>query len=58
MRLVIAAVGKLKEAADRDLCERYAKRFTQTGRSIGLGPLEFIELMEARQPVRQRHRGE
>lgn len=49
MRLVIAAVGKLKEAADRDLCERYAKRFSQTGRAIGLGPLEFIELMEARQ---------
>lgn len=51
MRLVIAAVGKLKEAADRDLCERYAKRFSQTGRSIGLGPLEFIEIMEARQPT-------
>lgn len=51
MRLVIAAVGKLKEAADRDLCERYAKRFSQTGRAIGLGPLEYAELMEGRQPT-------
>lgn len=51
MRLLIAAVGKLKEAADRDLCERYAKRFSQTGRAIGLGPLEVVELMEARQPT-------
>ena len=52
MRLVIAAVGKLKEAADRDLCERYAKRFSQTGRAVGLGPLRnYAELMEGRQPT-------
>lgn len=51
MRLVIAAIGRLKDDADRDMCERYVKRFSQTGRSIGLGPLEVAELMEGKQPT-------
>lgn len=48
MRLTIAAVGKLKDAAEREICERYAKRFNGAGRSLGLGPLEVVELLEAR----------
>ncbi|MEQ1715680.1 MAG: 23S rRNA (pseudouridine(1915)-N(3))-methyltransferase RlmH [Hyphomicrobium sp.] len=48
MRLLIAAVGKLKDDAERDMCDRYQKRFNATGRSLGLGPLEFAELGEAR----------
>ncbi len=51
MRLLIAAIGKLKDDSDRDLCERYVKRFSQTGRAIGLGPLEVAELIEAKQPT-------
>lgn len=50
MRLIIAAIGKLKDDSDRDMCDRYVKRFTQTGRSIGLGPLEVAELLESKQP--------
>ncbi|MBL8883708.1 MAG: 23S rRNA (pseudouridine(1915)-N(3))-methyltransferase RlmH [Hyphomicrobium sp.] len=48
MRLLIAAVGKLKDDAERQMCERYAKRFNATGRSIGLGPVEITELAESR----------
>lgn len=51
MRLLIAAVGRLKEDADRDLCDRYVKRFSQVGRGIGLGPLDVAELIEAKQPT-------
>jgi len=48
MRLLIAAVGKLKDDAERQMCERYAKRFNAMGRGIGLGPIEMAELVEAR----------
>jgi 23S rRNA (pseudouridine1915-N3)-methyltransferase len=48
MRLFVAAVGRLKDAAERDMSERYLKRFNTTGRSIGLGPAEVVELVEGR----------
>jgi 23S rRNA (pseudouridine1915-N3)-methyltransferase len=47
MRLIVAAVGRLKDA-DRDLCERYQKRFDAAGRGLGLGPLSISELSESR----------
>ena len=47
MRLIVAAVGRLKDA-ERELCERYAKRFDAAGRLLGLGPLSIIELSESR----------
>ncbi|MFA6140811.1 MAG: 23S rRNA (pseudouridine(1915)-N(3))-methyltransferase RlmH [Hyphomicrobium sp.] len=47
MRLMVAAVGRLKDA-ERDLCERYAKRFDAGGRALGLGPLSISELNESR----------
>jgi 23S rRNA (pseudouridine1915-N3)-methyltransferase len=47
MRLIVAAVGRLKDA-ERELCERYAKRFDAAGRSLGLGPLTITELSESR----------
>ena len=48
MRLLIAAVGKLKDAEERGICERYAKRLAVTGKPVGFGPLEIIELNECR----------
>ncbi len=48
MRLIIAAVGKLKDAEERGMCERYAKRLGVTGKPVGFGPLEIIELNESR----------
>lgn len=53
MRLVITAVGKLKDGAERDLLARYAGRATATGRSLGLGPLEIREIGEGRAPARE-----
>ena len=47
MRLIVAAVGRLKDA-ERDLCERYQKRFDAAGRALGLGPLSISELSESR----------
>lgn len=47
MRLIVAAVGRLKDA-ERELCERYLKRFDGSGRALGLGPLSITELNESR----------
>jgi 23S rRNA (pseudouridine1915-N3)-methyltransferase len=47
MRLIVAAVGRLKDA-ERDLCERYTRRFDAGGRALGLGPLSISELSESR----------
>ncbi len=47
MRLIVAAVGRLKDA-ESDLCARYAKRFDAAGRSLGLGPLSISEINESR----------
>jgi 23S rRNA (pseudouridine1915-N3)-methyltransferase len=48
MRVVIAAVGRLKSGPERDLAERYLKRAAQSGRSIGLTGIEIIEIRESR----------
>lgn len=48
MRILIACVGRLKDAEEREIVARYAKRFDQTGRALGLGPLEIAEIPEAR----------
>ena len=48
MRLIIAAVGRLKDGAERDLYDRYAARFDAAGRSLGLGPIKPAEIGEAR----------
>ena len=48
MRVVIAAVGRLKSGPERDLAERYLKRAAQAGRSIGLTGFEIIEIRESR----------
>lgn len=47
MRLIVAAVGRLKDA-ERDLCARYVKRLDAGGRSLGLGPITITELSESR----------
>ena len=48
MRILIAAIGKLKDAEERAISERYAKRFTGAGGAIGLGPVEIREFPESR----------
>lgn len=47
MRLVVAAIGRLK-GPETELCERYRKRASQTGRAIGLRDVEVVEIRESR----------
>ena len=48
MRIVVAAVGRLKAGPDRELAERYRDRATRTGRALGVRGLEIIEVRESR----------
>ena len=48
MRLVVAAIGRLKDGPERELAERYRKRAEQTGRRIGFRDAEVIEIRESR----------
>ncbi len=48
MRLTIAAIGRLKDGGERVLVDRYVKRLSGA-RAHGLGPLQELELAEARQ---------
>src|SRR5262249_28670320 len=48
MRIVVAAVGRLKQGPERELAERYRKRAEQSGRAIGLRTVEIVEIRESR----------
>jgi 23S rRNA (pseudouridine1915-N3)-methyltransferase len=48
MRIIVAAVGRLKRGPETELSERYAKRAAQTGRSLGLRDIDIIEIRESR----------
>jgi len=48
MRIVVAAVGRLKQGPETELSERYRKRVAQTGRNLGLRDVEIIEIRESR----------
>ncbi len=48
MRLIVAAVGRLKRGPETELAERYRKRTEQTGRQAGLRDVEIIEIRESR----------
>jgi len=48
MRLMIAAVGRMKSGPDRDLAERYLERAAKAGRSLGLKSIDIVEVGESR----------
>jgi len=48
MRIVVAAIGRLKQGPETELSERYRKRVAQTGRQLGLRDIEIIEIRESR----------
>jgi 23S rRNA (pseudouridine1915-N3)-methyltransferase len=48
MRVVVAAVGRLKQGPERELAERYRKRAAEAGRSAGLSAVDVIEIKESR----------
>jgi 23S rRNA (pseudouridine1915-N3)-methyltransferase len=48
MRLVVIAVGRLKQGPERELAERYHKRFDDIGRKLGFRGLQIHEIAESR----------
>lgn len=48
MRLIVAAVGRLKRGPERDLAERYRDRASKAGRGVGLRGVEVVEVTESR----------
>ena len=48
MRLVVAAVGRLKRGPERDLAERYGERAAKAGRAIGIRGITIGEIDESR----------
>ena len=48
MRIVLAAVGKLKAGPDRDLFDRYWDRLQASGRRVGITGVKCVELPESR----------
>ncbi|MCQ0971062.1 23S rRNA (pseudouridine(1915)-N(3))-methyltransferase RlmH [Paracoccus sp. TK19116] len=48
MRIVIAAVGKLRRGAELTLIEDYLDRFAKAGRSLGLPKVEVVEVEDRR----------
>jgi 23S rRNA (pseudouridine1915-N3)-methyltransferase len=48
MRLVVAAIGRLKEGAERELLARYATRFEPLAKRLGISPVTWLEFPESR----------
>jgi 23S rRNA (pseudouridine1915-N3)-methyltransferase len=58
MRLIVTAVGRLKQGPERELAAMYRKRLEANGRSCGLRPIEIIEIRESRAQDPERRRTE
>ena len=48
MRVVVIAIGRLKQGPERELAERYRERFDDIGRKLGFRSLELHEIPESR----------
>lgn len=48
MRLVIAAIGRLKDGAERELLDRYRTRFEPIAKRLGFTPVSWLEFPESR----------
>ena len=58
MRIVIAAVGRLKQGPERELAAAYRKRAEAIGRGFGLRDIEIVEIRESRAQDAERRRTE
>jgi 23S rRNA (pseudouridine1915-N3)-methyltransferase len=48
MRLIVIAIGRLKQGPEREIVERYRKRLDDVGRKLGFRGIEIIEIPESR----------
>jgi 23S rRNA (pseudouridine1915-N3)-methyltransferase len=51
MKILVAAVGRLKDAPEAEIVKRYRDRVDALSRQIGLGPVSSAELTESRLPA-------
>jgi 23S rRNA (pseudouridine1915-N3)-methyltransferase len=58
MRVVVIAVGRLKQGPECELAETYRKRAQMIGRTIGLHAIEIVEVRESRAHDAERRRVE
>jgi 23S rRNA (pseudouridine1915-N3)-methyltransferase len=58
MRIVIAAVGRLKQGPERELAAEYCKRAAKVGRAFGLRDIEIVEIRESRAADAERRKVE
>lgn len=47
MRLLIAAIGRLKAGPERELLGRYVERTNAAGKSLALSPFDIVEIPES-----------
>jgi 23S rRNA (pseudouridine1915-N3)-methyltransferase len=48
MRLLIAAVGRLKQGPERELLAQYVGRAASAGRKVALSPIDVVEVAEVK----------
>src|ERR1700753_1608669 len=48
MRIIVVAIGRLKQGPERDLADRYRERFDDIGRKLGFRGLDIHEIPEGR----------
>jgi 23S rRNA (pseudouridine1915-N3)-methyltransferase len=58
MRVIVIAVGRLKQGPERELAANYQKRAQAVGRALGMGDFETIEIRESRAQDAERRRVE
>ena len=58
MRVIVIAVGRLKQGPERELAENYRKRAQAIGRALGMRDIEIIEIRESRAQDVERRRAE
>jgi 23S rRNA (pseudouridine1915-N3)-methyltransferase len=58
MRLIVSAIGRLKDGPERALLERYQGRLAPLAKRLGLAPVAWHETGESRAPDAARRREE
>jgi 23S rRNA (pseudouridine1915-N3)-methyltransferase len=48
MRLIVAAIGRLKAGPERELAERFRDRVAKAGRAVGLRDIEIVEIRDSK----------
>jgi 23S rRNA (pseudouridine1915-N3)-methyltransferase len=58
MRVIVIAIGRLKQGPERELAETYRKRAQAIGRALGMREIEIVEIRESRAVDAERRRVE